>query len=952
MKNFSKTISGILSVCLIAGSLSIPAFAANETALQDEVVYQVMDGKTGEMIDTYQSDIDAGHWNVDALGQDAPMAYDELPMRIASSVNDYAELTVTFEYLKLLQGEDTATITVTDRATGEEYYLADLSESNIVELADLPIGNVYTITLEETFDGATETYTRVMTTQNRRAEMPLNVSLNPIGETEGTQATALEVVEMNKEDVEPLLDEDGNETDITILHERKSEIIAPENLPEYYNTLPSDKLYKVFAGSGSELGRTFSGFISTYPGGRDYDVFKPSFVLEKEEDYDNKAMPFAMTRAGVPQPIFTLSEVISNPHNYTNMVDATVAYDREDGGYGFVVRFDCQPLTNYKIETIGMDVNAEMEIWIADNPKNSPKYEWSVFGEPNPYTTYETIYNAAMYIVIYFPDNNWRGRALFRISPLNAKDQSNSYYDLKQTNKRQPCEKTVSEGIDYLGDVDLYYIDNTLGNGRYPINLRAYSGNYGPITMKLLSEAQSWDTTIMATDYTVDIDANKTKIYSPTLKKGTNYFIQIQPKNYLPNSVGDNYDITIQSPFSRDPREGNAPYYNDDLDHATPISANERLNDVCLHKNDVDCFKFTITEPKVIYTSIFKVNGFLFNLSLYNSSKQLIATGEASGSYNIIEDIKLEPGTYYIQVDNEGLSNEAYMIDASYRLEVDAQDYSAVIDNNVSLSYTAGQTADINGYWNTIIAQASCEVGGYTYKSAQIKEFSKLYIMDGSTKKDLTAANVAALSNGTYNIIMEFFGKAATGSSITLTVTGNSTPVTGEEVVLTTISLETAANPNWYWAACAKMVANSRLTREGSPTSTLAPQVAIKNAFDKTEYLTRVGTIEETAQLASYFYSGNVDGLNFIASAVSMVGIENTMLSTLKRGEAIIARLENSNATTVKYIVIYGVNTGTHQYKVMDPEGSFNDWIDAETLYSGYRGNSGLIFNGQVIECL
>ena len=148
------------------------------------------------------------------------------------------------------------------------------------------------------------------------------------------------------------------------------------------------------------------------------------------------------------------------------------------------------------------------------------------------------------------------------------------------------------------------------------------------------------------------------------------------------------------------------------------------------------------------------------------------------------------------------------------------------------------------------------------------------------------------------------------------------------------------------------MVANSRLTREGSPTSTLAPQVAIKNAFDKTEYLTRVGTIEETAQLASYFYSGNVDGLNFIDSAVSMVGIENTMLSTLKRGEAIIARLENSNATTVKYIVIYGVNTGTHQYKVMDPEGSFNDWIDAETLYSGYRGNSGLIFNGQVIECL
>lgn len=272
MRSISKTILGILSACLIAGSVSLPAFAANETALQDEVVYQVMDGKTGEMIDTYQSDIDAGHWNVDALGQDAPMAFTEFPMRISSSVSDYAELTVAFEYLKLLEANDTATFTVSNRVTGDEYYVADLSESTLVELENLSIGNVYTVTLSETFDGITETYTRVMTTENRRAEMPLNVSLMPVGETEGTQATALEVVEMNKEDVETLFDEDGNETDIAVLHERKSEMITPENLPEYYNTLPVDKLYKVFAGVGSEMGRTFSGFISTYPGGRDYAI--------------------------------------------------------------------------------------------------------------------------------------------------------------------------------------------------------------------------------------------------------------------------------------------------------------------------------------------------------------------------------------------------------------------------------------------------------------------------------------------------------------------------------------------------------------------------------------------------------------------------------------------------------------------------------------------------------
>ncbi len=54
----------------------------------------------------------------------------------------------------------------------------------------------------------------------------------------------------------------------------------------------------------------------------------------------------------------------------------------------------------------------------------------------------------------------------------------------------------------------------------------------------------------------------------------------------------------------------------------------------------------------------------------------------------------------------------------------------------------------------------------------------------------------------------------------------------------------------------------------------------------------------------------------------------------------------------VKYVVIYGVNTGTHQYKIMDPQGSVDTWIDADTLYSGYGGDTGMVFNGQIVECL
>lgn len=127
MKKFKKLVSEVVSSCMVFSCLSMPAFAANQEPLQevnlsDEIVYQIMDARTQEVTTTYQSDIDAGHWNVAALGEDSPVIFEEFPMRSTSSVSDYAELTVTFEYLKTLLGNDSATFTVINRQTNEEYF--------------------------------------------------------------------------------------------------------------------------------------------------------------------------------------------------------------------------------------------------------------------------------------------------------------------------------------------------------------------------------------------------------------------------------------------------------------------------------------------------------------------------------------------------------------------------------------------------------------------------------------------------------------------------------------------------------------------------------------------------------------------------------------------------------------------------------------------------------------
>lgn len=219
-----------------------------------------------------------------------------------------------------------------------------------------------------------------------------------------------------------------------------------------------------------------------------------------------------------------------------------------------------------------------------------------------------------------------------------------------------------------------------------------------------------------------------------------------------------------------------------------------------------------------------------------------------------------------------------------------------------------------------------------------------------SSKLPFTADTLASLPNGTYTVIMEFFGKASIGQPITLTVTGNSV-TEGETVVLNTVIMEPNSNANWHWAACAKMMANSRLRREGSAVSTLSLAQGINGAFGSS-HLTSIGDIEETAQLASYFYCGNKESYNFINGTVSLDGFEQSVLGVLKTGQAIIAKLENTSSGSVKYVVIYGVNTGTHQYKIMDPQGSVDTWIDADTLYSGYGGDTGMVFNGQIVECL
>ena len=97
----TRLMSAFLATAVLSGVIgSVPVIAE-----EDMVVYTYQN-EQGETVNVTQSEIDAGHWNVDALGDTLPMVYEDFPVDVNSVVNDFAELKLRLQYLKNLDKED------------------------------------------------------------------------------------------------------------------------------------------------------------------------------------------------------------------------------------------------------------------------------------------------------------------------------------------------------------------------------------------------------------------------------------------------------------------------------------------------------------------------------------------------------------------------------------------------------------------------------------------------------------------------------------------------------------------------------------------------------------------------------------------------------------------------------------------------------------------------------
>lgn len=949
MKSFKKMISGFVCTCMVAGSLALPVYAA-----EDSVVYQVQDFSTGEILTTTQKDIDTGHWNTAALGENSPIVFEEFPMRVSSEVNFYADLSIKFLYLKMLEAGDSATFTVVNQQTGDIYAEYNLSETPEVVLENIPIGENYLVTLSESFGGEEKVYTRILITENKRADMPLNVSLDEVGETEGIQASALAITKLDRADEETILDEEGNVTDI--LCERDTIIIDAKELPSHYETLPENSLYKVEATNGNNpFPKNFTGYISTYADGKQQGIFIPGYSLVKEENMAMlKAKSGVEERSSYENPKFSKAEILNNAGEYNYMNDVAINISSGDDRDFVVTHFVCREKTEYKIEVIS-ELNTYVEVW--SDSSGSVQYDYFFKGDSGATQRYTTLPVVNLYIAVQFPKDG-SGTGLFRIQATEYADQSNSYYDLTQNNERQDFNHQRVESIDYVGDVDVFYLKETPLSGKHVIEVEAKDTNSSAdISFDVLREGKTLTgESIVYTDLKdKTVASGKTRTAHYTINSDQKYYVQVKSSNYINNtSVSDDYRMQVKTPDSGDILEP-----NDTIQTATEWDQREP-GEITLHKGDVDYFTFSTDEKLYRFdASLTKVNKIAYNMKLIqlvNGSEKVLAQLEESQSLTqSMPSLDLEPNTrYYVRVDAKGLGSDAYMVDGDYKPALDKEQYriDAVLDKDVALQ---GETLEecLDQLTANMTVTAEVYRDTKTLESAQVKKNTKLYYTADGAETELTDEAIQGLTAGEYPITAKVYGSTVYGGTIALTIAGSvePPPVTGDAVELDTVQVESVLLPFWDWAACAKMMANSRLTREGQPVNTEVVKQAIVSVWGKTE-INKRRSIEDTAHMANYFYCGELESDNFYNSDVLLEGAENVFADAVRNGEAIIAYLAGTDIETSRYVLICGVDTTAHRYKIIDPTIGKAEWIPVEELHSGYRGDSNLKFTGQIIELL
>ena len=241
---------------MATSAIGINAIAADS---DNEIVYSYAD-ENNNIINITQSDLDAEHWNKEALGDTAPAIYENFPMNMTGYSNDVAELYLDFEYMKNLKDMDSVHVEITKLSDDSLIYNEDLQQESFYS-PQIFAGESYKVTLTETVDGNSKSYSKGVTANESEIDMPEYVT-NPDTDDESI------IMVGDIEDLKSGKISTGNSISVDTNVAQYAHIKANE-FKEYYSNLPSNKVYRIYTISNGDV---YSGYMSTEDDIKFYDL--------------------------------------------------------------------------------------------------------------------------------------------------------------------------------------------------------------------------------------------------------------------------------------------------------------------------------------------------------------------------------------------------------------------------------------------------------------------------------------------------------------------------------------------------------------------------------------------------------------------------------------------------------------------------------------------------------
>lgn len=245
----------------LAAVMATSAIGSNAIAADsdNEIVYSYAD-ENNNIINITQSDLDAEHWNKEALGDTAPAIYENFPMNMTGYSNDVAELYLDFEYMKNLKDMDSVHLEITKLSDDSLIYNEDLQQESFYS-PQIFAGESYKVTLTETVDGNSKSYSKGVTANESEIDMPEYVT-NPDTDDESI------IMVGDIEDLKSGKISTGNSISVDTNVAQYAHIKANE-FKEYYSNLPSNKVYRIYTISNGDV---YSGYMSTEDDIKFYDL--------------------------------------------------------------------------------------------------------------------------------------------------------------------------------------------------------------------------------------------------------------------------------------------------------------------------------------------------------------------------------------------------------------------------------------------------------------------------------------------------------------------------------------------------------------------------------------------------------------------------------------------------------------------------------------------------------